>query len=164
MKDCDFRKSKCMLHVDTWSPAFAEISDTNFFITRNRKRANLKACYQHKHPHINNLPRYVEVPLSPKEPHVHLHLSVQVGHTNLGLKEYVILKWTRTKPPFCKHLPAAGAPPPAASAAAALSTSATRTIRVNCPNYTDVDSVANRFRRFGEVLHVSRDRCGILFE
>jgi hypothetical protein len=30
------------------------------------------------------LPCYVEVPLGPEEPHVHLHLGVQVGHPYLG--------------------------------------------------------------------------------
>ena len=30
-----------------------------------------------------DLPCYVEVPLSPEEPHVHLHLGVQVSHANL---------------------------------------------------------------------------------
>jgi hypothetical protein len=30
------------------------------------------------------LPCYIEVPLGPEEPHVHLHLCVQVSHPNLG--------------------------------------------------------------------------------
>ena len=69
----------------TWRPALAEIRLTSLLMTRQRKRANLSTARM-----ICDLcdemmmkchsPGNVEVPLGSEQPHVHLHLGVEVAH------------------------------------------------------------------------------------